>query len=234
MESFRLGIRREKRNLKSHFASSGRRAALRCAPESRRARILLLAWRGILATLGIRPLTDAELAERGPGPLRASAYHVADVLRWLARVSPATSFLLPISPGRSLLRLAGVRIGAQVTGLKRCGFETKQVSIGDGCFVNAGCWFEGAGRIDIGCNVFLGPQVMIITSVHEIDEGGQVARMPVASEVRIGDRCWLGARAMIMPGVTVGEGTIIGAGAVVNKDCEPGAVYVGVPARRVR
>jgi len=58
--------------------------------------------------------------------------------------------------------------------------------------------------------------------------------MPVASEVRIGDRCWLGARAMILPGVTVGEGTIIGAGAVVNKDCEPGAVYAGVPARRVR
>jgi maltose O-acetyltransferase len=187
-----------------------------------------------LATVGIRPLTDAELAERGPGPLRASAYHVADVLRWLARVSPATSFLLPISARRSLLRLAGVQVGAQVTGLKQCGFETKQVSIGDGCFVNAGCWFEGAGRIDIGRNVFLGPQVMIITSVHEIDQGGQVARMPVASEVRIGDRCWLGARAMILPGVTVGEGTIIGAGAVVNKDCEPGAVYAGVPARRVR
>jgi uncharacterized RDD family membrane protein YckC len=90
------------------------------------------------------------LDPRGPGLLRASAYHVADVLRWLARVSPATSFLLPISARRSLLRFAGVQIGMQVTGLKQCGFETEQVSIGDGCFVNAGCWFEGAGRIDIG------------------------------------------------------------------------------------
>src|SRR6185437_10710679 len=219
MGVFRPGIRHKKRNLKLHFASSVRQAALGCALGGRRARSLLLAGRGILATAGIRPLADAELAERGPGPLRASAYHVPDVLRWLARVSPATSFLLPISARRSLLRLAGVRVGAQVTGLKQCGFETKQVSIGDGCFVNAGCWFEGAGRIDIGRNVFLGPQVMIITSVHKIDQGGQVARMPVASEVRIGDRCWLGARATILPGVTIGEGTIIGAGAVVNKDC---------------
>ena len=187
-----------------------------------------------MATLGMRPLTEEELARRGPGALRASAYHAADVLRWLARVSPATSFLLPVSARRGLLRLAGIRIGAQVTGLRQCGFQTKQVSIGDGCFVNAGCWFEGAGRVDIGRDVFLGPQVMILTSVHEIDAGGQVDRMPASSPVRIGDRCWLGARAMIMPGVTVGEGTIIGAGAVVTKDCEPGAVYVGVPARRIR
>jgi maltose O-acetyltransferase len=187
-----------------------------------------------MATLGMRPLTEAELAQRGPGALRTSAYHAADVLRWMVRVSPATSFLLPVSMRRGLLRLAGFRIGARVTGLKRCGFETKQVSIGDGSFVNVGCWFEGGGSIDIGRDVFLGPQVMIITSVHPIDTDGQVERMPTASRVVIGDRCWLGARAIIMPGVTIGEGTIIGAGAVVTKDCKPGSVYVGVPARKVR
>src|ERR1700754_2155350 len=108
-----------------------------------------------MATLGMRPLTEEELARRGPGALRASAYHAADVLRWMARVSPATSFLLPISARRSLLRLAGLRIGAQVTGLKQCGFETKKVSIGDGSFINVGCWFEGTGHVGIGRNVFL-------------------------------------------------------------------------------
>jgi maltose O-acetyltransferase len=187
-----------------------------------------------MATLGIRPLTGTELVDQGPGGLWASAYHVGDVVRWMARVSPATSFLLPLSMRRGLLRLAGLRIGAQVTGLKQCGFETKKVSIGDGSFINVGCWFEGAGHVGIGRNVFLGPQVMIITSIHEIDEHGQAARMPSSGEVLIGDQCWLGARAMIMPGVTIGEGAIIGAGAVVTKDCEPGAVYVGVPARRLR
>lgn len=58
--------------------------------------------------------------------------------------------------------------------------------------------------------------------------------MPVAGQVSIGDSCWLGARATILPGVTIGEGTIIGAGAVVTEDCKPGAVYAGVPARRIR
>ena len=187
-----------------------------------------------MATLGMRPLTDTELAQPGPGPLRASAYHAADVVRWMARVSPATSFVLPLALRRGLLRLAGLQIGARVTGLKRCGFETKRVSIGDGSFVNVGCWFEGSGCVDIGRDVFLGPQVMVITSVHEIDSDGQAARMPVPSQVTIGDRCWLGARATILPGVTIGEGTIVGAGAVVTKDCKPGAVYAGVPARRLR
>jgi maltose O-acetyltransferase len=187
-----------------------------------------------MTVLGMRPLSKSELAEQGPGAVRSSAYHAADVMRWVARVSPATSFILPLTLRRALLRMAGCQIGAQVGGLRQCGFQTKQVTIGDGSFVNVGCWFEGAGRVDIGRDVFLGPQVMIITSVHEIGPGGQVARMPTPSEVCIGDRCWLGARVTVMPGVTIGAGTIVGAGAVVTKDCDPDALYLGVPARRVR
>lgn len=186
-----------------------------------------------MATLGIRPLTEAELAQPGPGVLRASAYHAAAVARWMARVSPATSFLLPLSMRRGLLRLAGLQIGAKVTGLMECGFETKNISIGDGSFVNVGCWFEGAGRIDIGRDVFLGPQVLIITSIHEVDESGRAARNPVSATVSIGDRCLIGARTVVMPGVTIGEGTVIGAGAVVTGDCKSNAVYAGVPARQV-
>lgn len=187
-----------------------------------------------MAPPGMRPLTEEELRQPGPGVVRASVYHAAEVVRWMARVSPATSPLLPLAVRRRLLRLAGVQVGARVTGLRQCGFATRRVSIGDGSFINVGCWFEGAGRVDIGRDVFLGPQVMIITSVHEVDDNGQAARMPVPGEVIIGDRCWLGARATVLPGVTIGQGTIVGAGAVVTKDCDPGAVYAGVPARRVR
>jgi maltose O-acetyltransferase len=199
--------------------------------QQTRSHFLSLVRKGIMTTPGMRPLAEADLARRPPSPLRRYASEVLDRAAW---VSPAPSSLLPVSLRRGLLRLAGLRIGAKVTGLKQCGFQSNQVSIGDGSFVNAGCQFEGFGRIDIGRNVFLGPQVMILTSTHEIDEDGQVARIPVARPVRIGDRCWLGARATILPGVTIGEGTIIGAGAVVTKDCKPGAVYVGVPARQLR
>lgn len=110
----------------------------------------------------------------------------------------------------------------------------RHVSIGDGCAVNAESWFEGHGRIVIGHHCFIGPQVMIITSVHEIGPGYEVARQPSCREVRIGDRCWVGARATILPGASIGAGTVVAAGSVVTKDCEPGAVYADVPARRLR
>jgi maltose O-acetyltransferase len=186
------------------------------------------------ATRGIRPLTQAELAEPDPGLLKGAVSYASETARWISRVSLATSFLLPLSLRRFLLRSAGVRIGAKVTGLKQCGFETKHITIGDGSFINVGCWFEGAGTVNIGRDVFFGPQVMVITSEHEIDPDGTAARNPDASRVTIGDRCWIGARATILPGVTIGAGTIIGAGALVNKDCKPGAVYAGVPARQIR
>ena len=119
-------------------------------------------------------------------------------------------------------------------GLERCWFESGQVSIGAGAYVNAGCWFEGHGRIVIGHDTFIGPEVMIVTSVHAFGEGNEVAREPGYCEVRVGDRCWLGARAMVLPGVSIGAGTVVAAGAVVTRDCEPGALYAGVPARRLR
>jgi maltose O-acetyltransferase len=179
----------------------------------------------------MRPLAEADPARRDPGGLR---YHVEEALSRTAWASLATSLPLPLPWRRGLLRLAGFRIGAQVTGLRECRFQSNRVSIGNGSFVNAGCRFDGYGLVDIGRDVFLGPEVMILTATHEIDADGQAERAPVFKPVRIGDRCWLGARATIMPGVTIGDGTIVGAGAVVNRDCKPGAVYVGVPARQLR
>ena len=186
------------------------------------------------ASAGIRPLTEAELADRGPNPVLAAAYHAAEVLRWMTRVSPATSALLPVSLRRLLLRMSGLGIGRQVGGLKQCTFESRRVTIGDGSFVNSGCSFEGKGNIEIGRDAFIGPQTMIITSTHDIAKDGEVTRMPAYKPVKVGNRCWLGARVTVLPGVTIGEGTIVAAGAVVTKDCEPGAVYAGVPAKRIR
>jgi maltose O-acetyltransferase len=103
-----------------------------------------------------------------------------------------------------------------------------------GSFINAGCWFEGNGRIDIGCNCMMGPKVMVLTSIHALGSEGGVARQSEPRDVTIGDGCWLGARAMVMPGVTIGPGVVVAAGAVVTEDCDPGGLYAGVPARRLR
>ena len=160
-------------------------------------------------------------------------HDAGQILRWLVRGHAATSALFPTAVRRALLRLGGVKLGAVIWGLERCYFESENVSIGPGCAVNAECWFEGHGRIVIGRDVLFGSQVMILTSDHEIYPDGQVARQATYGEVHIEDRCWIGTRAMIMPGVTIGAGTVIGAGALVTKDCDPGAVYVGVDRKSV-
>lgn len=183
---------------------------------------------------GIRPVSAREVNHPARAALAVLPSNAGQALRRLRRGPLATSFLWPVAMRRTLLRLGGVRLGPVIWGLEHCWFESEHVSIGAGSAVNAGCWFEGHGSIVIGRDCFIGPEVMIVTSVHEIDGDGSVARESSYREVRVGDRCWLGARALVMPGVTIGEGTVIGAGAVVTKDCEPGALYVGVPARRVR
>lgn len=138
-----------------------------------------------MATPGMRPLTEAELAQGNPGALLASAYHVNGVLKWMTRVSrrPRSCFRFPC--GAASFGWPASRSAITSRALSSAGFETRRVSIGSGSFVNVGCWFEGAGRVDIGRDVFLGSQVMILTSVHEIDTDGQVARMPVGVYVGV-------------------------------------------------
>ncbi len=183
---------------------------------------------------GVQPLTTWELCHQRRAAVGALPADAKDALRWLRRGHFATSNLIPMAARRALLRLGGVQLGAMIWGLHRCYFESDQISIGDYSGVGRGCWFEGHGRIDIGRDCFVGPEVMIITSVHEIGTDNEVARAPSYRDVRIGDRCWLGARTTILPGVSIGEGTVVAAGAVVTKDCAPSALYAGVPARRIR
>lgn len=145
-----------------------------------------------------------------------------------------TSPLLPLALRRALLRLGGVKLGAMVWGLKSCWLEAPEISIGTGAAIAAGCWFEGNGRIEIGRDCLIGPEVLILTSTHALGADGEIARKSEARDVRIGDGCWLGARVMIMPGLNIGAGAIVAAGAVVTRDCDAGGFYAGVPARRIR
>lgn len=92
------------------------------------------------------------------------------------------------------------------------------------------------GPLRIGDNVMMGPEVTILTHTHRIDRTdipmGKQGSM--VSEVIIGDDVWIGMRAIILPGVRIGSGVVIGAGAVVTKDVPDYAVVGGVPARVIR
>ncbi len=102
--------------------------------------------------------------------------------------------------------------------------------IGSGCSIGHGAILDGRGRLTIGNNVNLSSGVWIWTMEHDPNSPTFAVRhQPVV----IGDFAWLSCRVVVLPGVTVGEGAIVAAGAVVTKDVEPYAIVGGVPARRI-
>ena len=139
-------------------------------------------------------------------------------------------------PSRSLRELYlkgwlgkfGTKSGVQLG----CRFlNGRKVFIGERNVINFGCLFDGRKfSIRTGSNVSIGPEATILTLGHDPrsaifeDRGGDVV---------IGDRVWIGYRAIVLPGVCIGEGAVIGAGAVVAKDVEPYAIVVGNPARKI-
>ena len=112
--------------------------------------------------------------------------------------------------------------------------RARNLTVDDGTFVNVGCFVELVAPVHIGRDCQLGMQVMIATSHHESDEDGRISKTPVGRPVVIGDRVWLGARATVLPGVTIADDVVIAAGAVVAGDCKESGVYAGVPARLIR
>lgn len=108
----------------------------------------------------------------------------------------------------------------------------KNLGLGERVFVNSGCRFQDQGGITIGDDVFIGHNVVIATLDHALDPAERATTVP--APVRIGDRVWIGANATVLPGVTVGDGAVVAAGAVVTRDVPPRTVVGGVPARTIR
>jgi maltose O-acetyltransferase len=113
-------------------------------------------------------------------------------------------------------------------------FGGRALHIGAGSGLNIGCVLDNLAPITIGRNVSIGHQALLLTSAHERGTRGKAAGALVGRPILVEDGAWIGARAMIMPGVTVGAGATVAAGAVVTKDCLAGGTYAGVPARLIR
>jgi maltose O-acetyltransferase len=116
----------------------------------------------------------------------------------------------------------------------QCFFGSKNVSIGQGTFVNRNCFFDAYAPIEIGNYCSIGMDVLFCTSSHDPGTKHKRAGQNNGKPIKIGDGSWIGARSTILQGVTVGEGCIIAAGSLVNKDCEPNGLYAGVPAKRIK
>jgi maltose O-acetyltransferase len=116
----------------------------------------------------------------------------------------------------------------------RCYFHTANIRLGVDVLVNHGAHIENVAPVEIGDHTALGVFVTVLTSSHRIGPHRERCGPWRQAPVSIGDGCWIGAHAVILPGVTIGDGSVVAAGAVVRDDCEPDGLYAGVPARRVR
>lgn len=90
------------------------------------------------------------------------------------------------------------------------------------------------GTVTIGRNVYIGPDVKFVCFTHEIGNSGKRAGNTLCGNIIVGDGTWIGCNCTILPDVTIGRGCVIGAGALVNKDCKDNCIYAGVPARKIR
>jgi len=109
-----------------------------------------------------------------------------------------------------------------------------QTYIGARTFLNFGVVALDVARITIGDDVQIGPRVQLLTPTHPVDAELRRAKWEAASPIAIGDNVWLGGGVIVCPGVTIGDDTLVGAGAVVTRDLPSGVVAAGVPARVVR
>ncbi|MET8387632.1 sugar O-acetyltransferase [Streptosporangium canum] len=109
-----------------------------------------------------------------------------------------------------------------------------QIRIGARSFVNFGLVAIDVGRITIGDDVLIGSNVQLLTATHPVEPGPRRAKFEAAEPITIADNVWLGGGVIVCPGVSIGENTVVGAGAVVVKDLPANVVAVGNPARIVR
>ena len=106
------------------------------------------------------------------------------------------------------------------------------IEIGKNVFINHGCSFLDMGGITIEDDVLIGPKVNLVTENHPLDPINR--RALIAKAIVIKRNAWIGAAATILPGVTVGENSVIAAGAVVTKDVAANTIVGGVPAKFIK
>jgi acetyltransferase-like isoleucine patch superfamily enzyme len=118
---------------------------------------------------------------------------------------------------------SSMHMGVFVTG--------NNIKMGNNVVINRRVYLDGRIGIKIKNNVSVSPEVYIISLEHDPNDSLFATR---GGEVVIDDHVWIGARAIILPGVHIGEGAVIGAGSVVTRNVEPYQIVAGVPARFIR
>jgi maltose O-acetyltransferase len=138
-----------------------------------------------------------------------------------------------------IIRAAGVQVGRGTVMMGTplmygVGDICRRIHIGENVMINIGCVFDLNAPISIGNHAAIGHEVMLLTSSHHI--GNQIHRAGplTTAPVIIENGTWIGARSVVLPGVTVGAGSVVASGAIVTRNVPPNTLVGGVPARVLR
>ena len=173
--------------------------------------------------------------------LRGELYSVADpALQADLRSARAWMDAYNLRPGitadeaRSLLlqRFAAVGDDTVIRPPFHCDYGYN-IRVGRGVFLNFNCVILDVVAVSIGDMTLIGPGVQILTADHPRDPAVRARGLEFGRPVSIGNNVWIGAGALIMPGVTIGDDALVGAGSVVTRDVAAGATVVGNPARPI-
>jgi acetyltransferase-like isoleucine patch superfamily enzyme len=110
-------------------------------------------------------------------------------------------------------------------------YQPRNISIGEGTIIGDHAFLDGRASLKIGSHVDIASKVMIYNSEHDLNSPTMKAK---EEPVVIGDYCFIGPRAIIMPGVTLGKGAVVAGGAVVTKSVPDGVIVGGVPAQKIK
>ena len=171
--------------------------------------------------------------------LNGDPYHAGDpeivadrqaALEWTARYNAASA--LPASEREALLRqgLGSVGAGAVVRPPFHCDYGYN-IHLGSGGFLNFNCVILDVLKVGIGDGAQIGPGVQILTADHPREPAVRATGVESGRPIMIGRNVWIGGGALILPGVTIGDDAIVGAGSVVTRDVPAGTTVAGNPAR---
>lgn len=157
---------------------------------------------------------------------------------WLANALPRSHFA-DVKLRAKMLSLAGVKVENNLRIFEAVEIRpiggAGRIKIGNGTFINSGVRFsaEGNATITIGKRVEIGPRCSFETRTHSVDliDGHRTGEN---KSIVIEDNVWLGANVVVLPGITIGQGSVVAAGAVVHRDVAPFTVVGGVPAKYIK
>jgi acetyltransferase-like isoleucine patch superfamily enzyme len=174
---------------------------------------------------------------RSGGPIRLidpEYFKITEVINRTIKLSTQLNTAADINAIRDILSdIIGTQIDDSTTIFAP--FYTnfgKFISIGKNVFINHACSFLDMGGITLEDEVLIGPRVNLITENHPQDPGDR--RALITKPITIKRNAWIGAGATILPGVTIGENSIVAAGAVVSKDVPANTIVGGIPAKVIK